>query len=522
MADLTTVYGSWDLHEPRPPARSRLYCLEPIGIGTAYIESLTGYVARLSEAHRIETGMLILSQIAPLMRDGYVFDGRAGGIDKLFGRYTQAFNGASNWTSTLSAALESLTSRHDLKFLSMLPWAEVISLRYLLRSNRAWCPVCYEDWNNNEAVIYEPLLWVFDAIEICPHHDLVLCTKCPHCHKENRQLDWYSRPGYCSKCKKWLGMSLNSYQASLEEIVDDDLNRHLWIIENIGDLLAATPNLTALPSQEKIATVIAAYVEVTSGGKVARFSSKVGIGRQQIQRYIEGETVPSLKTLLQLCESLGVSLLHFLTREPTVEDLTRASVRLPRLESSVKKQPFEILHNADSVRLALEGALLENPPPSVTELSKRLGYTSSGSIYYHAPDLARDLAEKYALHKRAQHLEKMQNVLENVLQKNEYPPPSMREVAKREGYSVQLLARTFPKLTRAISNRYKEYRHNLKASRTEKLRQKVRQVALQLDEQGIEPTGAAIAKCLSKPKLILQHTAIDALREIRKELGWEK
>ena len=53
-------------HIPAPP-RSRLYSLEPIGVGTAMVESLTGYVARLAEAHSVSAGDLVgrvLSELA--------------------------------------------------------------------------------------------------------------------------------------------------------------------------------------------------------------------------------------------------------------------------------------------------------------------------------------------------------------------------------------------------------------------------------------------------------------------------
>nr|WP_290221393.1 TniQ family protein [Trichocoleus desertorum] len=521
MVDLITVYDSWNLEEPALPPRSHLYYLEPIGLGTPYVESLTGYVARLSKTHYVETGMLILTQIAPFMKEGYVFNGRAGGIDKVYGRYTRAFNGASNWTNALVTALESLTLRRDLRFLSMLPWAEVIPLRYLLRSNRAWCPVCYEDWAKTEQEIYEPLLWVFDSIKICSYHSLPLCTKCPHCHKENRQLDWYSSPGYCSKCKEWLGVSQNSYQTNMGELVESNLSWQLWAFENIGNLIATAPSLVNPPSKETISTAIAAYVKATSKGTVSQFANRVGIGGQQIHRHIEGKTLPSLKTLLQLCGHLGVPLLNFLTKEPTVEDLTRASAHLPRLENSVRRKQFEIRHNSASVQIALEKALLESPPPSVKELGERLGYASSGPLYYHASNLAHALAEKHAAYESAQRLEKMQNILKRTLQNDEYPPPSMQDVAKREGLGVQLLTSTFPELSKAISDRYKTYQQMCKATRIEKLRQEVREAALQLHKQGTKPTGARVSKYLSKPGSILQQPAIEALQEIQHELGWK-
>ncbi len=53
------VFDSWDcVSQPLPP-RSQLYALEPIGIGTAIVESLSGYVARLADAHSLSVGDIV-------------------------------------------------------------------------------------------------------------------------------------------------------------------------------------------------------------------------------------------------------------------------------------------------------------------------------------------------------------------------------------------------------------------------------------------------------------------------------
>lgn len=44
-------YEEWDMNIPAIPPRSRLYRLEPVGIGTPYVESLTSYIARLAAEH---------------------------------------------------------------------------------------------------------------------------------------------------------------------------------------------------------------------------------------------------------------------------------------------------------------------------------------------------------------------------------------------------------------------------------------------------------------------------------------
>ena len=44
-------YEEWDVSIPPIPPRSRLYRLEPIGIATPYVESLTSDITRLAGEH---------------------------------------------------------------------------------------------------------------------------------------------------------------------------------------------------------------------------------------------------------------------------------------------------------------------------------------------------------------------------------------------------------------------------------------------------------------------------------------
>ncbi|KOP26530.1 hypothetical protein AMR41_09940 [Hapalosiphon sp. MRB220] len=61
--DVNQTDELWDLERPKIPPRSSLFHLEPIGIGTPYVESITSYVARLAEAHSVAVGTLIAAEI---------------------------------------------------------------------------------------------------------------------------------------------------------------------------------------------------------------------------------------------------------------------------------------------------------------------------------------------------------------------------------------------------------------------------------------------------------------------------
>ncbi|MGI0484871.1 TniQ family protein [Pantanalinema rosaneae CENA516] len=152
----------WNLDKPFLPGRSRLLPLKPIGIGTLHVESLTGYIARLAQAHCLTTEELLSYEIMPLMNDrGFQVDSRT--IYRLFGScrsLPQEDETRGDLLKALLQALEELTGRQDLLQLSVLQWASEIFAFSLSHPYQAWCPVCYQEWRNDNRVIYAPLLWL--------------------------------------------------------------------------------------------------------------------------------------------------------------------------------------------------------------------------------------------------------------------------------------------------------------------------------------------------------------------------
>ena len=53
------------------PPRSYLYHLPPLGLGSAVVESLTCYLARLAEAHDISAGTMVTRELLPKVREEF-------------------------------------------------------------------------------------------------------------------------------------------------------------------------------------------------------------------------------------------------------------------------------------------------------------------------------------------------------------------------------------------------------------------------------------------------------------------
>ena len=512
LAERFTSYESWDLEKPSIPDRSRLYQLEPIGIGTPHVESLTGYISRLAETHCVLPGMLVLGEIAPLVKEGYAFQSKDGSINKVFGHDTKSLNGTGAVAARLVQAIEALTLRQDLRFVTLLTWAEVIPQRDLPKKYRAWCPACYEEWQVKRQSIYEPLLWSLKAVAICPHHHQPLLDQCPHCYHKSAPLAWRSQPGYCSKCSGWLGAA-NSPQ----QMDSGGLQWQLWVVNNIGELLAFTPQLLHPLSASTIEKTISVYIDRVTQGNSTAFARLIEVSPSTAWQWYVGKSIPSLDTLLRLCYRFEISLTDFLVRGVVV-DAPQKVVPAPSLSPSGYRHQFE----KDKALYELNKALDETPPPSMTQVQKRLGYKTHGTLHKCFPDLCVAISQRFRDYTSSYREEKLRGELEAVLDGNEYPPPSLKEVARRLGYSRATFYNNFPELSYAISNRYTSH---LNASRAELITrwvQKVCACAISLHNEQIKPTNARVAEKLPKSGVIRCKEVRVALRELRQELGWEK
>jgi hypothetical protein len=116
-------------------------------------------------------------------------------------------------------------------------------------------------------------------------------------------------------------------------------------------------------------------------------------------------------------------------------------------------------------------------------------------------------------------LDRVQRLLEGLLQSDEKPPPPMTEVAKRLGRDKRILRRRFPDLCIAISARYLEYKKEARAERIKQCCEEVQQVVKKLYTQGVYPSEANVSKILDQPGCFRDKEVRAALQEARRQLG---
>lgn len=455
----------WEGERIEAPPHSRLYHLEPVGVGSPMVESLTSYLTRLAEAHSLHLRTLVTDEVLPRLNQSHLYRDMRPVYDYLtrFWKQSTMLNGTSATSSDWVQTLEQLTLRRDLRFLTMLTFADVLASRGLLRRVQAWCPTCYEEWRETNRVIYQPLLWALEVIQVCPRHGLQLHLRCPFggCGHELPALAPRAQAGYCPQCGRWLG-NPSPREGNAQELRVEEQERQ-WVATVVGELLAAAPDFPALPRREVIAESITTHVQAVMNGNFSSFAQHLHVHRRTAWEWGQGLQVPQLTALLQLCSYFGTSPAHFLTgcALGTAPVQKYAPEEKPTVEKPKKRfRKFE----TERLRCALEGALQEE-----------------GDL-----------------------------------------PPSMREVAGRLQYDSSHLYKHFPDLCRAIAARYRSYQKEQRRLRLDGICDEVRQTARDLHAQGHSPSERQIGKLLKKRGVFKEEEVRTALQDIMREGGWQQ
>jgi hypothetical protein len=413
------TYELWDDELHILPPHSRLYHLEPIGMGSPFVESLTSYLTRLAEAHSILSRTLVTDEILPHLNRSHLYHDGHPIYDHLtkFWKQSAFLNGTSMQARNWVQAMEQLTLRRDLRFLTMLTWSSVLSSRGLLRPTQAWCPACYQEWRERGQTIYQPLLWQLSIITTCPRHHLQVHLLCPYvdCGRAFSPLTPHAQIGYCPQCGRWLGNGLVS-AGNKKALSEEEHERQRWVSAVVGELLAAAPRLAAPPRQEVIATTITAHVNGVIQGNFSVFARRLGVHRRTAWEWGQGTQIPQLEALLNLCAYFGTSLVHFLKGQVLVTTPTHTPEPKEKPPTQKPKKRFRRFET-ERLRCALERVLQEEPTPplSMRKVAEQLQYDSS-HLYKHFPDLCRAIAARYRAYQKEQRRLRLQRICHEVQQ----------------------------------------------------------------------------------------------------------
>ena len=396
-------FEAWDCSAPILPARSRLYTLPPIGIGTSLVESLCSYVVRLADAHAVSVGDLVGRELSQAGEKPLVWLGRFMRQHRAashgFHARANAINGTGETARRWINAIERATLQNRLRFLTLAPFEQVFSRQGVPRGVRAWCSACYEEQKECGEAIYDPLLWTVALVSLCPRHLTRLEEECPHCHSRSMPLAVYSRPGHCSHCQEWLGKPVGSadrYGRHPEAAPDAALMR----AQAIGDLIRMAPALDGVALHRVWIANLKACIETVVNGSLGEIAKRLdykGADRlYQVDR--------------DLCKRLA------------------ANYRRSGRSHGWRKKGGKIICEQVDLRMLLEESLALDEPVSAHHIAARIGYANDGYLQRKFPDLCRAIRRKIAV-QEAERRVAMERLLTEAL--NEEPPPTLNDLRAR-------------------------------------------------------------------------------------------
>jgi DNA-binding MarR family transcriptional regulator len=144
---------------------------------------------------------------------------------------------------------------------------------------------------------------------------------------------------------------------------------------------------------------------------------------------------------------------------------------------------------------ALRNALNHEPPPSLDELRKRLGYSCSTVLKNHFPLLCEEVMTRRRLHRR-QKILKLTKTLQSAL--SDVPAPSLISLCKTLNTPEHILEKLCPRECASIRARYRHARADTSVRRKEQLQQEVRQIMQNMQGDGTSPTIKQVRILLSQ------------------------
>jgi ribosomal protein S27E len=164
-----------------------LLALAPRGVGTAFVESVSGYVCRSAA-----------NLLVPVPRLVWAVTGEYGAF-----RFTQAVNGAEAITRRIISAVGTWSGAEAIDCLGFTQPGLGLHLRKDFRRERAWCPLCLA----SQDTAYDQVSWGFHRVRCCPRDGALLRATCESCGRGHRVWDLWAHTQCCAHCGAALAKS---------------------------------------------------------------------------------------------------------------------------------------------------------------------------------------------------------------------------------------------------------------------------------------------------------------------------
>jgi hypothetical protein len=361
------------------PARAVLHSLAPIGVGTAFCESLESYICRLANSHRVaRQGLeaLVSNAGGPIYRD--------------VGYQPPRLGGPSAASTEFSRRLAALTMRPEVELLGLGWLAGRASPVGMVRRHRAWCPQCFGKSRAEGTPAHHQMLWSMAAYERCLVHDTVLDTACPHCRRLSSTARGTAQElDHCSWCDSDLSKSpacraptFRSLSRQEAKPVDSRASQLL------GELVGCAGQLRLSSENPSVRRVVESAVSRGKALHAADLAKRAGLAKSSLHGYMNSiGGKPSLGALLRLALAADVSLAGMFSAERWHEDVFGSGTPQVAQVLGVRRYAKP---DWDRIRAQVEAQVRADLPESVRRMARLLD-VDQAELRRRIPDLTSQL-----------------------------------------------------------------------------------------------------------------------------------
>ena len=372
---------------PMPQVTTLLYGIKPRGFGTGACESLMSYCSRLANEHRVGTRTLFKDVLkASLVEQNKCWIS----IDFTI-KNKKFFISMGTLTGGLVSVLSEATGVSSLVNCTMLPMNGVLNSQGLLIKQERHCPLCLQG-ANDIASIYGHLIWKISCLTACPIHGTQLVpSECGNPEQiplgiEHRKI----LSGVCSRCGS-IGYKCREENTVLTSEIE------VWKAQQVAELIALFPSATQLFSKQNTIMGLKALAETFYEGKPAIAARQAGMHKSVLWGWMRRHYLPSLGPLLDICLSVGVSLVSVMKGNP-VKCIS------PQFKKSSKSRFVKMDGKRASMKereKALKEALTIDPPQCLSAISSGLNLHLR-TLSKQFPELAALVVERFRLFRSSQ------------------------------------------------------------------------------------------------------------------------
>lgn len=354
----------------------KLFTLEPIGVGTSEVESLSSYVHRLSLIHGVTVGQLLerVERLSGRQRAPY----RNSPV-------LAAFVRPNDTTQTLVEDLEKVTNQKDLAALTLLPIRPCLARDMgCYAKDMRWCPECLLEQRASGSESYYKLIWQFADVKFCHFHGRTIERVCPRCGKHQNTLKVRSGAEYCQKCRRKLEACAEGDHAPSYSWHNDAFDLCSFVAE-LREYANNPPD-----EQAPVRFIDSVFDYYWFSGKERELYAKVD--HHEMLGILHGDSPVTLRTVRKYAFQLALPIGRFLGGADTPYEPALALKNTYKPNQLNRRSRKKLEHN--SVLKRIDAILNEKRPGlSLRQLAEHVD-VSVGYIAHRLPHIHRKVVEE--------------------------------------------------------------------------------------------------------------------------------